>query len=105
MKRAKPRCAACDSAVRRGSRHRAFVLSLGRVRSGFVCGACARMGWLLVFGGDTADAPRKRTRRDGKPGADARQLDWTSPAHPVVTVEDAKQQLNPKRASARAGKP
>jgi hypothetical protein len=109
VRRAKSKCAACGIATRRGTRHRTFVLSLGRVRPGFVCGSCARLGWLLVFGGDTAERPRSRKHR-AEP-VDPRQVSLLEDApsaptgRPRVSVEDAKAQLNPKRRTgARAGR-
>lgn len=128
MKRA-TRCAACGAPARRGSRHRAFVLSLGRVRPGMVCTKCAKLGWLLVFGGDTAEQPRTRKRRAPEP-TDPRQealafarehagiyghplpkgtaqpLPSPHGSREVVSVDTAKRQLNPKgRKRSRSRKP
>jgi nicotinic acid mononucleotide adenylyltransferase len=90
-----------------------------------VCTECARLGWLLVFGGDTAEQPRKRKRvvpadprqltlAAAARAADTARLVETSEAalpsphgsRAVVTVEAAKQQLNPKgRKRSRRRKP
>jgi hypothetical protein len=78
MTRGKPRCAACGATTRRNGRQRAFVFTLttttrtrSQMRAGFVCAGCARLGWLLVFGGD---ADRAGPRLAPKRSADLRQL-------------------------------
>lgn len=51
-------CSACGQRARK--LRRAFVLALNSVKPGRVCTACARLGWLLVLGGDPANDTRRR---------------------------------------------
>ena len=59
MSARKPRCSACGGRARR--LQRAFVLTPGSAKPGRVCPGCARLGWLLVLGGE--DKPRRTPQR------------------------------------------
>jgi hypothetical protein len=52
------KCSACSKRVR--TTQRALVLQgPGQMKPGRVCTACARLGWLLVLGGESPVAARK----------------------------------------------